>query len=469
MTAPISGNRPMMLPLSPTSSDSVGQSALRPQPFEQAAPVEAKKQLALALPQDTTAFEAPRQASLGRAMPALLGSVADNPLQKTLGKQALIDTNLEVATKALADAQAGFQLAASLMSQQFAGLRTEATSALSGMTAQMPMNIANRVAGAINGGMDMRQVDVLQGMAYTQGPMAPGNLEAGAYSADQLGQYGDVGGYGGADGYGGAGSYGDYGGYGEAVDPMAQYAGVAELAGGVAGGVADLAGGVADLGDVFRKPSKPSAPESKPTTKPSAEKPSATESKPTPKPSAEKPSATESKPTPKPSTPDVKPSSIADKGGDLAKGLLKTGGKAIGRFIPGANLGIAGYDIAETVKTFKDPNASVGDKVTSGIVAGGSVLAATNIPIVSQIGGLISTGAPIVHEVVKNFGGAIKDGAKKVGEGVKKAAEKVGEGIKDTAEKVGEGIKDTAKKVGEGIKDTAKKVGEGIKDFFKGW
>ncbi|WNG33696.1 hypothetical protein F0U61_08675 [Archangium violaceum] len=449
MTAPISGNRPMMLPLSPTSSDSVGQSALRPQPFEQAVPVEAKKQLALALPQDTTAFEAPRQASLGRAMPALLGSVADNPLQKTLGKQALIDTNLEVASKALADAQAGFQLAASLMSQQFAGLRTEAASALSGTTAQMPMNIANRVAGAINGGMDMRQVDVLQGMAYTQGPMAPGNLEAGAYSADQLGQYGDVG------GYSDAGSYGDYGGYGETVDPMAQYGGVAELAGGVAGGVADLAGGMADLGDVFRKPSsKPSAPDSKPSAPES--KPSAPESKPSAPES--KTAAPDSKPTTKPSTPDVKPSSIADKGGDLAKGLLKTGGKAAGRFVPGANIAIAGLDIADAVKTFKDPNASVGDKVTSGIVAGGSVLAATNIPIVSQVGGLISTGASVAGEVVKNFGGAIKEGAKKVGEG-----------IKNTAEKVGEGIKEGAKKVGEGIKEGAKKVGEGIKNFFKGW
>ncbi|QRK12669.1 hypothetical protein JQX13_23120 [Archangium violaceum] len=440
MTAPISGNRPIMLPQSQTTSDVVAQKAVLPLALEQqSAPVEAKKRLAM--PQDITAFEQMSGGSARGAMPALLGSVADNPLQKSLGKQTLINTHLEVAAKALATAQAGFELAAGIASQQFAGLRNEAAGALSGLSARMPLDIANSVAGAINSGTDLRQLDVLQGIAHTQGPLAAGNLEAGQYSADQLGQYGDQ------------GSYGDYGGYGETVDPMSQFGGVADLA----GGVADLASGVADLGDAFRKPSsKPSAPESKPSAKPSAPdaKPSAPESKP-----SAKPSAPESKPSAeKPSAPDAKPSSAAGKADDLAKSLLKTGGKAASRFVPGLNVAMAGLDIANAVKTIKDPNASLGDKITSGIVAGGSALAATNIPIVSQIGGAISTGASVAGEVVKNFGGAIKDGAKKVGEGIKHAAEKVGEGIKDTAEKVG-----------KGIKDTAEKVGKGIKDFFKGW
>jgi hypothetical protein len=383
MTAPISsGSARFVIPQSQKTmpSDSVGKT-----PVEGTlAPVQ-KQRLPTAL--DTSVFE---QEAARRGLPALPGNGGDSTLQKSLGKQALIGNKLEVAGNALATAQAGLELAASLASRpQFAGLRNEAASALSGVTARMPVDIANRVAGAINGGTDLHQLDVLQGLAHTQGPLAAGNLEAGPYSAEQLGQYGDP----------------------------------AALAGQVLGGVSDLAGGVSDLGDVFRKPaSKPSAPELKP-------------------------SAPESRPTAKPSAPDIKPSSVAGKADDIAKGLLKTGGKAAGRFVPGLNVAMAGLDIANAVTTIKDPKASLGDKVTSGIVAGGSVLAATNIPIVSQIGGAISTGASIAGEVVKNFGGDIKKGA----------------------EKIGKGIKDTAEKVGDGIKDTAKKVGEGIKDFFKGW
>ncbi|QRN94432.1 hypothetical protein JRI60_35615 [Archangium violaceum] len=393
MTAPISsGSARYVLPQSQKTmpSDTVGKT-----PVEGTlAPVQ-KQRLPTAL--DTSVFE---QEVARRGMPALPGNGGDNTLQKSLGKQALIGNKLEVAGNALATAQAGLELAASLASRpQFAGLRNEAASALSGVTARMPLDIANRVAGAINGGTDLHQLDVLQGLAHTQGPLAAGNLEAGPYSAEQLGQYGD---------------------------PTA-------LAGQVLGGVSDLASGVSDLGglgDMFRKPaSKPSAPELKP---------SAPESRPTAKPSTS---------DIKPSAPDIKPSSVAGKADDIAKGLLKTGGKAAGRFVPGLNVAMAGLDIANAVTTIKDPKASLGDKVTSGIVAGGSVLAATNIPIVSQIGGAISTGASIAGEVVKNFGGDIKKGA----------------------EKIGKGIKDTAEKVGDGIKDTAKKVGEGIKDFFKGW
>ncbi|WP_224243208.1 hypothetical protein [Hyalangium gracile] len=445
MTAPISGNRPFLplaqsLPAEPVSQKPV-------------MPLEVAEKRMLPVQQDASSFEAGTAVAARGAMPALIGGAVDAVAQKGLGAQAAIGEALGVATRALASAQAGIQLAAGLASSaqaQFAGLQGAATNALAG-AAQMPLNIANQVAGVVNGGSGARQLDVLQGMAYTQGPLAAGNVEAGQYSADQLGQY--------ADPY--AGQYADpYAGQvadpyaGQYADPYAgQYADPASQLGQFFGGVGDLAGGVgdlADLGDQFRRhPSsnKPNGPESKPSTPDSqSTRPNGPESK---------PSTPDARPS---SAPDVKPSGLAGKADDLAKTALKTGGKALSRFIPGANVAMAGLDIANAVKTFKDPNASVGDKITSGIVAGGSALAATNIPIVSQVGGLISTGTSVVSEVVKNFGGEIKDVAKKVGEGVK-----------DTAKKVGEGIKDTAEKVGEGIKDTAKKVGEGIKDFFKGW
>ncbi|SEU08601.1 hypothetical protein [Stigmatella erecta] len=432
MTTAISGNRPLMPTAAMAPSESLAQKTVLP--------VEVSAKRLVSNLQDLTSFAPAGKVAAG--MPALLGGAAGAVGQKALGAQAALGTALD----ALATAQAGLQQVAGLASgglAQFAGLQGAATSALAG-AAQMPMNIANQVASAFNGGSGARQLDVLQGMAHSQGALSPANVEAGAYSADQLGQeYADPSQYGAYADPGLEAAYADPGLEAAYADPSAgdlsQFFGAAELA----GGAADLVGGVADLADL-RKPSGPQGKPSAPQTQ-SPSKPSGPEAKP-------------SAPDAKPSAPDVKASSFANKADDLAKGALKTGGKALGRFVPGANIAIAGLDIANAVQTFKDPNASVGDKVTSGIVAGGSALAATNIPIVSQLGGAISTGVSLGSEVVKNFGGEIKDTAKKVGEG-----------IKDTAEKVGEGIKDTAEKVGEGIKDTAKKVGEGVKDFFKGW
>ncbi len=75
----------------------------------------------------------------------------------------------------------------------------------------------------------------------------------------------------------------------------------------------------------------------------------------------------------------------------VAKGALKAGGKAVGRFVPGLNVAIAGFDTATAAATLADPKASTGKKVTSVITAAGSIVAATNIPIVSQVGAAVST------------------------------------------------------------------------------
>ncbi len=75
----------------------------------------------------------------------------------------------------------------------------------------------------------------------------------------------------------------------------------------------------------------------------------------------------------------------------VAKGALKTGAKAAGRFVPGLNVGIAALDTAAAAATLADPKASTGKKITSCITAAGSIVAATNIPVVSQIGAAVST------------------------------------------------------------------------------
>ncbi|QQR43437.1 hypothetical protein JKA73_31075 [Myxococcus xanthus] len=79
-----------------------------------------------------------------------------------------------------------------------------------------------------------------------------------------------------------------------------------------------------------------------------------------------------------------------------AKAAAGTAAKALGRFAPGVNVAIAAVDVANAGATLMDKNASTGKKVTSVITAVGSVAAATNIPIVSQVGAAVSTVSSIV-------------------------------------------------------------------------
>lgn len=75
----------------------------------------------------------------------------------------------------------------------------------------------------------------------------------------------------------------------------------------------------------------------------------------------------------------------------VAKSAAKGVAKAAGRFVPGMNVAIAGLDSAAAAATLADPKASTGKKATSVITAAGSIVAATNIPVVSQIGAAVST------------------------------------------------------------------------------
>lgn len=74
----------------------------------------------------------------------------------------------------------------------------------------------------------------------------------------------------------------------------------------------------------------------------------------------------------------------------VAKTGLKTAAKAAGRFVPGANIAIAALDTATAAATLADPKANLGQKTTACITAAGSILAATNIPVVSQVGAAVS-------------------------------------------------------------------------------
>ncbi|MCP3143110.1 hypothetical protein [Pyxidicoccus xibeiensis] len=79
-----------------------------------------------------------------------------------------------------------------------------------------------------------------------------------------------------------------------------------------------------------------------------------------------------------------------------AKAAASTAAKSLGRFAPGVNVAIAAVDVANAGATLMDDKASTGKKVTSVITAAGSVLAATNVPVLSQVGAAVSTVSSIV-------------------------------------------------------------------------
>ncbi len=120
----------------------------------------------------------------------------------------------------------------------------------------------------------------------------------------------------------------------------------------------------------------------------------------------------------------LKTAETATKGAEAVAKGTGAAAKLAGRFAPGLNVGIAALDVGIAIKTITDPKASVAAKVTSGITALGSVAAATNIPIVSQVGAAVSIASTAVGAAIENFG-AIKDTAKKVGSAIADGAKKL--------------------------------------------
>ncbi len=91
----------------------------------------------------------------------------------------------------------------------------------------------------------------------------------------------------------------------------------------------------------------------------------------------------------------------------MGRGALKTtikvaerfGVKGAGRLIPGANVAMAGIDVASAINTQRDSRKTNWQKAAAWVTAGGSVAAATNIPIVSQVG----AGVSLVSDAIGSF------------------------------------------------------------------
>lgn len=83
----------------------------------------------------------------------------------------------------------------------------------------------------------------------------------------------------------------------------------------------------------------------------------------------------------------------------VAKTATKVAAKAAARFVPGANVAMAVADAHHAYKVMKDPKASGWQKGSAALTALGSAAAATNIPVVSQVGAAVATVASIAEAV----------------------------------------------------------------------
>lgn len=83
----------------------------------------------------------------------------------------------------------------------------------------------------------------------------------------------------------------------------------------------------------------------------------------------------------------------------VAKTATKVAAKAAARFVPGANVAMAAADAHHAYKVLKDPKATGWQKGAAAITALGSAAAATNIPVVSQVGAAVATVASIAEAV----------------------------------------------------------------------
>lgn len=83
----------------------------------------------------------------------------------------------------------------------------------------------------------------------------------------------------------------------------------------------------------------------------------------------------------------------ASRAGRQAAVRVATGqvARLAGRLTPGVNGAMFVADAAAAYQAWRDPNASTGRRVTATITALGSAAAASNIPVVSQVGAVVST------------------------------------------------------------------------------
>ena len=82
------------------------------------------------------------------------------------------------------------------------------------------------------------------------------------------------------------------------------------------------------------------------------------------------------------------------------KAAVGTTARSLARFAPGVNVALAVLDTAQMHATMNDPKASDGKKLASLVTAAGVWVSATNVPLVSQCGALVSMVSAFVGALI---------------------------------------------------------------------
>lgn len=128
---------------------------------------------------------------------------------------------------------------------------------------------------------------------------------------------------------------------------------------------------------------------------------------------------------------------------------VKAAAKGVARFAPGVNVALAAYDVVRAGQVWADPKASGWQKGLVTVTAIGSIAAATNIPIVSQVG----AGIALASSVLENIPPAVLlDAGKAVGRGVANAGRAVGRGVSNAGRAVLSGASSAVSAIGGGLK-----------------
>jgi hypothetical protein len=81
------------------------------------------------------------------------------------------------------------------------------------------------------------------------------------------------------------------------------------------------------------------------------------------------------------------------------KVAISAGGEAAARFVPGLNIAVAANDTYAAYQTWNDPNASDTKKACAITTAAGDWMAASDVPVVSQVGAVVATASSVIGAI----------------------------------------------------------------------
>lgn len=145
---------------------------------------------------------------------------------------------------------------------------------------------------------------------------------------------------------------------------------------------------------------------------------------------------------------------------ETAQAGVAAGARGLVRFAPGVNVALAAYDVYHAGQVWSDPKASGWQKGMATVTAIGSIAAATNIPIVSQVGAGISLASSVLENIPPTI---LADAGKAVARGTVRAGRAVARGVTQAGQAAAEGVANAGRAVLASAGNTVNALGGSLK------